>query len=303
METVNQHLPILMLSLGVSLFLVVSFAFIKAGGNPAKVLPILMAWSKKYWVIFFAMAGGLFAGLAIYAKREQADRVSVKKKALNDVSADVRNKIDHATVEADVKIRVARKSTATEKARLKRVLKTKDPDEKRKKLANMLVILMCVTLFVSCATRGDTEFMSALPKPLNVESIIEDSQEEPELVIEVADIECEYDKMVIPPGVLETSEGGRIEIPGGILISDCKATELISYRTMAKQLYIERNQLALVYDSLYKGCSTIEHTLHTELEENMAPSLWETIDFEVGFASGALACGGILYATAPAFDD
>jgi len=167
--------------------------------------------------------------------------------------------------------------------------------ERRKRLAELLVIALVVGLFGACAGKTVSNYISAIPKPLDVSEFIRDAEKSPEFVVSLPD-GCDFEKIPLPAGTLVTMDGERIQVPGGILISDCKAEQLINYKSAAERFYVERNQLALVYQSLNQACVQVETMYQHRLTEETNPDLWEQIDCEACFIAGAAMCIGIDYA-------
>jgi len=279
-------------------------ALFMAGGNPMVALKIWFVWVKKYWMIGVVIAAGVFAALISAASKREV-REQVEDAGEVNVEADtIKAKVVEVNTTAKAEIAVAKSKDTAKKEELKKVKAIKDPMERRERLAEMLVVLMAVGLAfgIGCSGKDAVRYISALPKPLDVAEYVEAAQSAPEFAVPVSD-ECDFDKIPLPEGVLETADGELIKVPGGILISDCKAEQLILYKAGAERFYVERNQVALVYQSLNQACSQVESMYQSRLEAETTPDLWETIDFDAGVVVGVGLCTGIVYGVAPAFED
>jgi hypothetical protein len=167
----------------------------------------------------------------------------------------------------------------------------------KKVFASLMLILL-----VACAAKVTQDYISAIPEPLDVSKFVKAGVEQPQFVVEM-DQSCDWEKMAIPGGVLTTSTGERITLKAGVLISICKAEQLIRYKSAAETFYSERNAISIAYNAQYKGCQQIEKLLQDKIEDCQMPSVWEQVDFEAGYALGAGTCIGIVYGIAPALKD
>jgi len=282
-------------SLGGVMALAFLVALVTAKGNPAVAFSVWLTWVKKYWMFGIVVAAGIFTGLVtVAARREVKDEV---EDAVADAKAadTIKEKLVEVNSTAKAEIAVAKSKDTEKKKELEEIKKIPDPMERRKRLADMLLILLAVSVFMGCGAKVTMDYISALPKPLEVTEYVGKAQEAPEFVVPMPE-GCLYDKMALPAGTLTTDSGEVIDIPGGVLISDCKAEQLILYKSAAERFYVERNQVALVYQSLNQACSQVESMYHARLNEGTTPDLWEQIDFEAGFVAGAAMCIGIDYA-------
>jgi len=164
-----------------------------------------------------------------------------------------------------------------------------------------LLILLSI-VFVACAQKQSADYVSAIPEPLSVEKYIQEGTEHPQFEIQM-DQSCGWEKLAVPNGVLTTEDGKQIRIKAGVLISNCKAEQLIKYNSAADLFYVERNQIAIAYKAQYDGCVETEKYLQAKINEMESPGYWEQVDCEACFAAGAVTCTAIVYGLAPAMKD
>jgi len=275
-------------------------AMIKANGVPLVALKIWLAWVKKYWMFGIVVASGVFAVLVSQASKKAVDDKVQDHDKVNTGADSIKTKIQDVNMEANAEIKVAQERKRINEIKLKEAKKIKDPMERRKKLAELLVILLIVT--VGCAPRShEAQFISAIPDPIPVDKYIVDAQTSPQFQVPM-DSSCGWDTLALPAGVLVTDSGERIEVSGGVLVSDCKAEQLVRFKSSAELFYVERNQLAIAYKALYQGATQTEK-MYQEALKDQNPDLWEEVDFEAGVATGALMCIGIAYGLNEAVGD
>jgi len=282
-------------SIGVVVILSAIGAFIVAKGNPGVAFKVWFTWVKKYGQYGLILAAGIFAGLISVASKKEIDEQVEARAGVNVKADSIKGQIVEANATAKAEIAVAKAKDENKKKELEEIKKIEDPMERRKRLTEMLILALVVGIFVGCAAKQAQEYISAIPKPLDVSEYVSAAEKAPEFFIPVEG-GCTFEKLPLPAGLLTTEIGQKIQISGGILISDCKAEQLILYRQAAEKFYVERNNVALVYQSLDQGCRNIETLYQEQLEMETNPDLWESIDFEAGFAAGAATCIGITYA-------
>jgi len=169
-------------------------------------------------------------------------------------------------------------------------------------MKRLRVLLLISVLFMACAQKQSTDYVSAIPETLDVDEYIEASQKSPQFVIEM-DQSCGWEKVAVPNGTLTTEDGRQIKIKAGVLISNCKTEQLIKYKSAAELFYVERNQIAIAYKAQFEGCKAIEKNLQERIAKAEGPGYWEQVDCEACFAAGAATCIGIVYGLAPAMKD
>jgi len=291
-----EYLPLAGASI-ISVLILSCIAALIVAKNPLGAFKVWITWINKYWQYGLVIVAGLFAVLVSTSfKQEIKDKVQDDTK-LNKDADKIKEKLNEVNSKAKIDIAIAKEKDETKKKELEDIKKIADPMERRKKLAELLSILLILsgTVVLGCAGKTMIDYISALPPPIDVKEYVQASQTAPEYSVLVQD-GCSFEKLVLPAGVLVTVSNERIQVPGGILISDCKASQLIQYQSSAQRFYVERNQLALVYQSLNQACYQVESMYKKRLEEEINPNLWEQVDFEAGFLAGAGMCIGIDYA-------
>ena len=242
-----EYLKLVGVSAGAVILLLAIYAGFQAKGNPALAFSIFITLLKKYWALALVLVAGIFTTL-LYTASKRSVGQAVDDQTTRDVATDkLKTQILDIQTKAAVDMAVAKTKDITLARKLEAV-KRLPPKDRRKRLAELLVVVLMV--FSIAATAG---YISALPKQLGVSAFIGQA---PEFEVGVAD-GCSFEKIVVDGGMLTTADGSKYRIPGGILISDCKAEQLIKYQSAAKRFYVERNQLATVYDATYQGCSAM----------------------------------------------
>jgi len=293
------YLPLIGISLGAVIGMSLIVAMFRAGWVFPVGLKIWVSWVKKYWMIGIVLVSGIFTLLVTIASRKAVEDGIDDHGQLNVKADAIKERIRDVNMETNAEIKVAKERKRINDIKLREAKKIKDPVEKRKRLAELLILLLVMT--TGCAPRNHVNIVSAIPKPIIVDEYIAEAQDRPQFNVEM-DSSCGWDKIVIPSGVLISDSGEHIDIPGGILISDCKVEQLIEYKSSAELFYVQRNQLAIAYDALYNGCRQTE-AMYQEALRDQEIDLWEEVDFEVGVAVGAMMCIGMAYGLDQAIDN
>lgn len=273
---------------------------------------IIWIYVKKYWQIALTITviGAVLIILEVWrrlvansAKAQfKLDQESIKtaSKAL----LEIRERLNEATMESQVELKVAKENSDEKKQQLSEARKLKKTDRMayRRKLAEMLLLFMLV--ISACSTQQPTvSYQSAFPTPIDVSGFIKDMNTNSSVVIKIPD--CTPEDMwtqPLPEGTLfSVDENGHkmeVYVQGGILVSDCKIEELIEYKRLAELYYQQRNALTIAYQATYQASIQTEKVLQQRIaglegEKTKYQQVWEENDCGVCFSAG-VGLGGFM---------